>query len=220
MFGSRIRAIFENPIMLLYMLPALLVSLTLHEWAHAYVAYRCGDPTARNLGRMTLNPLAHLDVFGFLCLLVVGFGWAKPVPITPRNFKHKRRDEVLVSLAGVTMNFILLVVSILIFAVCLRFNASLFVNEAFMYIMQYFMMYNVVMMIFNLIPIPPLDGSHILEIALVRHVNPKFFYYLHRYGMWILMALLLLNVLSIPLNWAWNGVMDIAFGLVELLYGI
>lgn len=220
MFGSRIRAIFENPIMLLYMLPALLVSLTLHEWAHAYVAYRCGDPTARNLGRMTLNPLAHLDVFGFLCLLVVGFGWAKPVPITPRNFKHKRRDEVLVSLAGVTMNFILLVVSILIFAVCLRFNASLFVNEAFMYIMQYFMMYNVVMMIFNLIPIPPLDGSHILEIALVRHVNPKFFYYLHRYGMWILMALLLLNVLSIPLNWAWDGVMDIAFGLVELLYGI
>ena len=85
---SRIAQIFQNPLQLLYTLPAILIGLTVHEWAHAYAAYRLGDPTARNLGRMTLNPLAHIDIFGFIMLILVGFGWAKPVPVNPRNFKN------------------------------------------------------------------------------------------------------------------------------------
>ncbi|MDO4544383.1 MAG: site-2 protease family protein [Clostridia bacterium] len=213
---SRLEYLFNNPLELLYMLPALLLSLTVHEWGHAYVAYRCGDPTARNLGRMTLNPLAHFDIFGTLCLLVVGFGWAKPVPVNSRNFRHPKRDEILVSLAGVTMNLMLLIVSMCVFAICLRINARLIFNEALMGILTYFMAFNATLMIFNLIPIPPLDGSHILEIALVRHVNPKFFYYFRRYGMFILLALLWFNVLDVPLAWAQNTVFDLAIKMAGL----
>ena len=87
---SRLAQLFQNPLQFLYILPAILIGLTVHEWAHAYAAYRLGDPTAKNLGRMTLNPLAHIDPIGFVMLLLVGFGWAKPVPVTPRNFKNYR----------------------------------------------------------------------------------------------------------------------------------
>lgn len=205
--------------MLLYMLPALLVSLTLHEWAHAYAAYKCGDPTARNLGRMTLNPIAHFDLFGFICLLLIGFGWAKPVPVNPRNFKNYRRDEIIVSLAGVTMNFLLLVFFTLLTAICIRIDINLYNNEAFISIMLYFIMYNLVLMLFNLIPIPPLDGSHILEIALHGRA-PRFISFLKRYGMWILLGLLWLNVLDAPIQWAWKGVITILEKLVSLFYGI
>ena len=104
---SRIAQLFQNPLQFLYILPAILIGLTVHEWAHAYAAYRLGDPTAKNLGRMTLNPLAHIDPIGFAMLLLVGFGWAKPVPVSPRNFKHYRRDDIIVSLAGITMNILI-----------------------------------------------------------------------------------------------------------------
>ena len=92
---------------LLYRMPAILVALAFHEWAHAYAAYRLGDPTAYNLGRMTLNPLAHIDPWGFVMLALFRFGWAKPVPINPRNFKNYRRDEIIVGLAGVVTNLLL-----------------------------------------------------------------------------------------------------------------
>ena len=91
----------------LYSLPGILVGLSFHEWGHAYAAYKRGDPTARNLGRMTVNPLAHIDPLGFLSLLILGFGWAKPVPVSTRNFKSPRKDELIVSLAGITVNLIL-----------------------------------------------------------------------------------------------------------------
>lgn len=105
MFG-RLSSILQDPLSLLYTLPAIIIGLTVHEWAHAFAADKLGDPTAKNLGRMTLNPFAHIDLFGFLCLLVVGFGWAKPVPVNPRNFKNYRRDDIIVSLAGIAMNLV------------------------------------------------------------------------------------------------------------------
>ena len=94
-------------IILLYQIPAILIALTLHELAHGYVAYRCGDPTAQMMGRLTFNPLKHLDPIGALFMLLFGFGWARPVPVNPRNYKHYRRDDLLVSIAGITMNFCL-----------------------------------------------------------------------------------------------------------------
>ena len=97
---------------LLYRIPAILVALSFHEWAHAYAAYKLGDPTARNMGRMTINPFAHIDPLGFLTLLLFRFGWAKPVPISTRYFKNARRDELIVSLAGVAANLILAFLSI------------------------------------------------------------------------------------------------------------
>ena len=108
-------------IALLYRVPAVLIALTLHELAHGYVALRCGDPTAQMLGRLTFNPLRHLDPIGTLFMFLFGFGWARPVPVNPRNFKRFRRDDFLVSAAGVTVNFLLFLFSTLLMILCLRF---------------------------------------------------------------------------------------------------
>ncbi len=177
---------------ILYSLPAILIALSFHEWAHAYAAYRLGDPTARNLGRMTINPLHHIDPIGFLMLIIVRFGWAKPVPINPRNFRNPRRDETLVSLAGVCVNFLLAIVSMLCIYIFLILGGT---NGAILYILYYFCTINLGLMVFNLIPIPPLDGSHVLENLLIRRVGPKPFYFLARYGNYILLALLITGVL-------------------------
>lgn len=177
---------------ILYSLPAILIALSFHEWAHAYAAFRLGDPTARNLGRMTINPLRHIDPIGFFMLILVHFGWAKPVPINPRNFRNPRRDETLVSLAGVCVNFLLALVSML----CIYLFAILGgTNGAIAYILYYFNTINLGLMVFNLIPIPPLDGSHVLENLLIRRVGPKPFYFLARYGNYILLALLITGVI-------------------------
>lgn len=101
-------------IILLYQIPAILIALTLHELSHGYVAYRCGDPTAKMMGRLSFNPLKHLDPIGTLFMLLFGFGWARPVPVNPRNYKHYRRDDLLVSIAGITMNFCLFFVTMLL----------------------------------------------------------------------------------------------------------
>lgn len=101
-------------IILLYQIPAILIALTLHELSHGYVAYRCGDPTAQMMGRLTFNPLKHLDPIGTLFMLLFGFGWARPVPVNPRNYKHFRRDDLLVSLAGIIMNFCLFFMAMLL----------------------------------------------------------------------------------------------------------
>ncbi len=101
-------------IILLYQIPAILIALTLHELSHGYVAYRCGDPTAKMMGRLSFNPLKHLDPIGTLFMLLFGFGWARPVPVNPRNYKNYKRDDILVSLAGVTMNFCLFFVTMLL----------------------------------------------------------------------------------------------------------
>ena len=101
-------------IILLYQIPAILIALTLHELSHGYVAYRCGDPTAQMMGRLSFNPLKHLDPIGTLFMLLFGFGWARPVPVNPRNYKHYRRDDLLVSIAGITMNFCLFFVTMLL----------------------------------------------------------------------------------------------------------
>ncbi|MBR3739425.1 MAG: site-2 protease family protein [Clostridia bacterium] len=101
-------------IILLYQIPAILIALTLHELSHGYVAYRCGDPTAQMMGRLTFNPLKHLDPIGTLFMVLFGFGWARPVPVNPRNYKHYRRDDLLVSLAGIAMNFCLFLMIMLL----------------------------------------------------------------------------------------------------------
>ena len=159
----RIQYFIQNPLQLLYLLPALLLGLTLHEWGHAYAAYRCGDPTARNLGRMSLNPLDHFDILGTLCLLFLGFGWAKPVPVNPRNFKNFKRDDIIVSLAGVFMNLLQVVFFSALFILLVRWDNRLFFNDAFYYIFLNLIGINTTLIIFNLIPIPPLDGSHVAE---------------------------------------------------------
>ncbi len=181
---------------LLYSIPAILLALSVHECAHAYAAYKCGDPTARNLGRMTLSPIKHLDLVGTICLLFFGFGWAKPVPINSRNFKHGKRDNVIVSLSGIIANFIVAFVAtgILILALALGF-----VNVIFIGIMTPIITINVALGIFNLLPIPPLDGFQLISTFLSRKAH-KAISFLYRYGFLILIILIITGVTSTVLG--------------------
>lgn len=176
----------------MYMIPVILISLTLHEWGHAYAAYRCGDPTARNLGRMTLNPIAHIDPLGFLSLLLLGFGWAKPVPVNARNFRNYKVGEAIVSLAGVAMNLLLVVLTSIVMIVLGRLYPSAYANDALVTILLYFLSLNITLMVFNLIPIYPLDGYHLFELLFARVIPMRVFFFLRRYGNLLLIGLLVL----------------------------
>ena len=196
-------------ILLLYRAPAVLIALTLHELAHGYIALRCGDPTAQMLGRLSFNPLKHLDPVGTLFMFLFGFGWAKPVPVNPRNFRHFKRDDIIVSLAGVTMNLLQVIFFSALFIVLVRRNNMLFFNDAFYCIFLNLIGINTTLIIFNLIPIPPLDGSHVAENLLARRVPYKVWAFLRQYGRYILLALLWLGILDYPIAWAHNLVFSI-----------
>ncbi|MBQ9264138.1 MAG: site-2 protease family protein [Clostridia bacterium] len=212
-------------ISLLYAIPAILIALTLHEMAHGYVALRCGDPTAQMLGRLSFNPLHHLDPVGTLFMVLFGFGWAKPVPVNPRNFRHYRRDDLLVSIAGVIMNFCLFFVTMwvitginelmwspelwklgyplinrkdflsfngfnfysvssgenVLFTIASGANSGYVLEQPvfyqylktpwLLYVQRFLMGFariNLGLAVFNLLPIPPLDGYHVVNDIFLR----------------------------------------------------
>ena len=178
------------------MLPGIIIGLSFHEFAHAWMSDKLGDPTPRRQGRVTVNPLAHIDPIGFLALLLVGFGWGKPVQIDPGYYKHRRRDEFLVSIAGVTMNLLLAI----IFSIPARWMVKAFSGVAAsdlvynIYLMLFYIVsINIVLMIFNLIPCPPLDGWGIIT-QIFRLDRYSWWYKVYQYGTWILLALIVFNV--------------------------
>lgn len=154
--------LIQNPVVFLSFVIAFLLSLSLHEAAHAFVANRLGDPTAKLMGRLSLNPLKHLDLFGTIFLFIVGFGWGSPVPINPSNFKNEKLDSLKVALAGPTTNLLLA----LAFGLIFRLDPS---NVILSQILITIISLNIIWMIFNLLPIPPLDGSHILAIFIPKN---------------------------------------------------
>jgi Zn-dependent protease len=187
-----------NIIQYMSMVVPILLALTVHEYSHGYVAYRLGDHTAKNMGRLTLNPISHIDPIGLIMLFVIGMGWAKPVPINIYSFQHPKRDLALSSAAGPISNFIMAAITGLLFrlfpglipmtndpGLILFFKMNLF----------YFMLINVGLGIFNLIPIPPLDGSKILR-GFMKDKHTYIIDYLERYGGMIIIGIFIIGRLA------------------------
>ena len=190
--------LLQDPMMLLLTLPAVLWAISFHEFCHGYAAKLVGDPTAERSGRLSLSPLDHFDLVGTLMLLLVGFGWAKPVPINTRYFRHPRRDLVIVSLAGIAGNILTAVVC----ALFLRFLGDPWyrlAGRAGIMVLVQMIAINMGLAAFNLIPIPPLDGSRVLEAFLpFRYL--RYYYWLERYGMIILLVLLMTGIVDVLFN--------------------
>lgn len=202
----------------IYLIPAILLALSFHEWAHAYMAYKKGDPTALSMGRMTLNPLKHIDPVGLIFLMLFRFGWAKPVPINPRNFENPRKDEIAVSLAGVGVNFLLAFVTMGVYYTCIV--ALGFYNEILMRFLMMFYSLNLGLCVFNLLPIYPLDGYHVLECLLIRKVNPDIFLWLERYGSLILIVLVFTRILTGFMSLVIGGVSTAIMSFYGLIFGL
>ena len=179
--------LFENPMMFFVVIAGIVYALTIHEFAHAAVATALGDSTAKFSGRLSLNPLVHLDMFGTMILVLAGFGWGKPVPVNIFNLKYKRWGESLVALAGPMANFVSAILFILLFKLAILFFPAENMIFSFLF---YMILINLVLGVFNLIPLPPLDGSRILFATLPSRFDD----FKHRFavnGPWILILLLI-----------------------------
>jgi Zn-dependent protease len=180
----------------LTVLPGIIIGLSFHEFAHAWVANRCGDPTPKYQNRITINPAAHIDPLGFIALIFIGFGWGKPVMINPNNFRKPRRDELLVSLAGVTLNLILAFLFMGAIRLLYEFALGFMLSDLGMILQDILIsvvFINIVLMVFNLLPIPPLDGFNVItQIFNLR--NTEFYYRVYDKGFLILMILIVFNV--------------------------
>jgi len=200
-------------------MPAAIIGLTVHEFSHAYTAFRLGDDTAKDQGRLTLNPLKHIDWMGFFLIVIAGFGWAKPVSFNPDNLKHKHRDEILISIAGPLSN---LVIALLFFMVArVLFFFEYFNNTDFglgvVNLIVVWGVINISLFIFNLLPLPPLDGSH-LYLTFLKETNPKLMLNLYKYGTLALLFLIIaensLNVNILHLSEMINAIASFFIGLM------
>ncbi len=189
-------------------LPGILIAIVLHELAHGYTAYLLGDPTAKERGRLTLNPIAHIDILGSFLLIFAGFGWAKPVPINPRYFKNRKIGTILVSIAGPFTNFLIAITTVIVVAIMI--SRDVLINSTVSSIISYIIFYNIILGVFNLLPFPPLDGSKVLASLLPTKYEIMFYKY-ERY----LYALLLLLVISNSLDGLLQSVIEFSNKLIE-----
>lgn len=217
----------EAIVSLLLFIPTILISLTVHEYCHGYAAYKCGDNTANWNGRLTLNPIKHLDPIGTIMMLLFGFGYARPVPINPRNFKHYKRDLCIVSLAGPLSNVFLALIGLILHYGILQIvllqniqTMTAVLNSNFFMMWQIFISSfisaNASLAVFNLLPIPPLDGSRIISSFLPA----KLAFYYNKYEnqiMLIVLLLLYLNVLDSVIFWLRGGLLTGLDWLVRLI---
>lgn len=205
---------WSDPLFLIPFVPVFLLALTLHEFGHAWTALQFGDPTAKLQGRVTLDPLKHLDLMGTIFMVVLHFGWAKPVPVNPANFKpeQRRQAELWVSLAGIIANLLQALAYALVWRVILLVDPSTLYESAFL---QRFLLLgvliNLALALFNVLPIYPLDGAHVIKNLLPRRQAIPFVEFSQRYGTMILLALILMGTFSgvsplstlivVPRNW-------------------
>ena len=187
--------IFSNiePQIIILLIPALVFSLSFHEFAHAWMAYRLGDNTAARLGRLTLNPMSHLDPVGSLALLLMGFGWAKPVPVDSRYLENPKKDMVKIAAAGPISNIILAVVAAL--ALRLLFSTDLFTHNIKTFFII-FMQINITLAVFNLLPVSPLDGSQILTPFLEKYFGSDVVWKMQIYGPRFLFFIIIFSMVT------------------------
>lgn len=203
-------------------IPIVLFSLTVHEVAHGFAAYKLGDPTAKSLGRLSLNPLKHLDPAGAICMLLFRFGWAKPVPINTRYFKKPRSGMALTALAGPASNLLMSLVAFIITRYIYAFGGAALLSDSVTFLQllciffDTFFLMNLCLAVFNLIPVPPLDGSRILLVFL----PDKLYFGIMRYEQYIYIGLivcLFLGILDVPLNFIVNLFLRLFYWLSGLL---
>ena len=219
--NSLMRGNYANPmdwvIEKLMILPGILIGLSFHEFGHAYVSTKLGDPTPKLQGRVTINPMAHIDPVGMVCLLLCGFGWGIPVQINPSYYKNRRRDEILVGFAGVAMNLILAIIFSLLVrvAVIVYQSTGSEIASIFYEILLNVVMINVVLMVFNLLPVPPLDGFGIVT-NLFNLQKYSWYEKYYQYGYFILIFMVLIGWVSTILT----PVMTLIMKLLSPLMGV
>lgn len=215
-----------NIMNILMSLPAVFLAFSFHEFAHAYVAYKMGDPTPKIQGRLTLDPMAHVDWIGLIMFTVFGFGWAKPVQVNPSNFRNRKRGDILVSLAGPVANLLLAVIAFIILQILGNilpinpFTNALNVNTTIYLIIDNIVRLNIVFALLNLVPIPPFDGYRIVKNIFFRR-NANFFWQLERYSIIILFAFIFFGgfnyIVGIPALYIYKWLIRLAFFLKMLI---
>ena len=205
---------------ILYFIPALLLSLSIHEFGHSWVAYKLGDKSQKTLGRLTLSPFAHIDPIGFVFILLFRFGWGKPVMIDDRNFKNRAKGNMLVALAGPAFNVMLAIVLTIVLKLLWVFGITpdtitSSVGQILYYMLNIAIQFNIIFAVFNLLPLPPFDGSKVLYYFL-PYKGKQFMNSIERYSIWILIFLLWTGLYSYIILPAYMGV---AF-ILNLILGL
>ena len=182
------------PQVLIILAFCLIFALTFHEFGHAYTAHLCGDDTAKAAGRMTLNPLVHLDLFGSLMVLIVGFGYARPVPVNPNNYRVRNADFYIAS-AGPLMNLLLGIIAAFLYGVLAQNSITILAGVPLLFLLKLFILINFNLFLFNLIPLGPLDGNSVFPHFLPANLRIRFQHWNFRYGSYALIGLVLLSIL-------------------------
>ena len=201
---------------LLFTAMGVLPAIVIHEYAHGWISYKLGDPTAKQAGRLTLNPLKHLDPVGVLCMLFFHVGWAKPVPINPWYYKNKKKGIIAVSLAGPLVNFIFAFAMLFVEGLLMKYGIYVSTVGWFFYQLCYYSaIINIGLGLFNLIPIPPLDGSRILQLLIPAKYYYKFLQY-ERYIVLVVFVLIMTGVLSTPLSYISSLIINLFSNIASL----
>ncbi len=215
MISQRIASLFSGYNWLI--IPAAFLTIVLHEMAHGFVAYLLGDRTAKNAGRLTLNPIKHIDIFGLIAMIVFGFGWAKPVPVNPYYFKKRKLGMALTAFAGPASNLLLALLGLFVYKIFMFIPMQIGIMGEVLYALAQFIVIfvslNVGLAIFNLIPIPPLDGSKILNTFLPERIYFKIMQY-EQYGFIVLYILLNIPIFDNIITFLRSVVLDLLFLIV------